>query len=92
MLLFCINPIIKKISLNSGSKGENFDIKSREVGAAGYQPMLCVFDILYLNGEVLVNRPLRERRSKLADVFNPVEGRLALSDITEKSTKYDAFV
>ena len=57
------------------------------MSGTGYQPMLCVFDILLLNGEVLANRPMRERRSKLDDVFNPVEGRLKLSDISEKSTK-----
>jgi len=74
--------------LIAGSKGENFDIKSRDVSGSGYQPMLCVFDILFLNGEVLANRPLRERRSKLVDVFNPIEGRLKFSDISEKSTKF----
>ena len=73
--------------LFSASKGENFDIKSRDVTAVGYQPMLCVFDLLLLNGEVLTNQPLRQRRQRLADVFRPVEGRLLLSDFTEKSTK-----
>jgi len=53
----------------------------------GYQPMLCVFDILLLNGEVLANQPLRQRRRKLAELFQPVEGRLILSNFTEKSTK-----
>ena len=50
--------------------------------------MLYVFDILCINGEVLANRPLRERRSKLADVFTAVKGRLVMSDISEKSTKF----
>jgi len=74
--------------LYSGSKGENFDIKSRDVTTSvGYQPMLCVFDLLLLNGEVLANQPLRQRRRRLAEVFNAVEGRLILTDFTEKSTK-----
>jgi len=71
----------------SASKGENFDIKSRDVTAAGYHPMMCVFDLLLLNGEVLTNQPLRQRRRKLADVFRPVEGRLVFSDFSEKSTR-----
>jgi len=73
--------------LFSASKGENFDIKSHNVTVVGYQPMICVFDLLLLNGQVLANQPLRQRRRKLADVFKPVEGRLILSDFTEKSTK-----
>jgi len=57
------------------------------VTAIGYQPMMCVFDLLLLNGEVLTNQLLRQRRQKLADVFRAVEGRLLLSDFAEKSTK-----
>jgi len=53
----------------------------------GYQPMMCIFDLLLLNGEVLANKPLRQRRRKLAETFKPVEGRLILSNFTEKSTK-----
>ena len=84
--LYCYSELTQH-DLFSGSKGENFDIKSRDVAALGYQPMMCVFDLLLLNGEVLANQPLRQRRRKLADVFNPVEGRLILSDFAEKSTK-----
>jgi len=57
------------------------------VTTVGYQPMMCVFDLLLLNGEVLANQPLRQRRRKLAEVFRPVEGRLILSNFAEKSTK-----
>ena len=53
--------------------------------------MLCVFDLLYLNGKVLANLPLRERRLKLADVFSPVEGRIMLSEFSEKSTRFVAY-
>jgi len=49
--------------------------------------MMVVFDLLLLNGEVLANQPLRQRRQKLADVFKLVEGRLILSSFAEKSTK-----
>lgn len=68
-----------------GSKGENFDIKSKDAGI--YQPMICVFDVLLFNGQVLTNRTLRERRRILEDVFEPVEGRIVISEYTEKSTR-----
>jgi len=75
------------LDLFLASKGENFDIKSRDGTRTGYQPMMCVFDLLLLNGEVLTNQPLRQRRRKLADVFRPVEGRLISSYFSEKSTR-----
>lgn len=70
----------------AGSKGEGFDIKSPDL--VDYQPMLCVFDILSLNDKVLSNKPLRERKQILeTDVFNPVEGRIVLSEYKEGRTK-----
>lgn len=70
-----------------GTKGENFDIKSKDI--AGYHPMLCVFDILLYNGQILANKPLRTRRQILDNVFNAVEGRLILSEFTEKQSRQD---
>jgi len=78
------NPVTKTI----GSKGENFDIKSLTT-ASGYQPMMCVFDILECNGQVVSNRTLRERRLVLDDLFNPIEGRIMLSEYSEKRTRQD---
>jgi hypothetical protein len=68
-----------------GSKGERFDIKSPNQGR--YQPMFCVFDILLLNDVVLSNKPLRERRKALEGAFNPVEGRIVLSDVRQGKTR-----
>ncbi|CAL8071874.1 unnamed protein product [Calicophoron daubneyi] len=34
-----------------------------------YQPCLIAFDLLYLNGEVLTNKPLIDRKHLLAEVF-----------------------
>jgi hypothetical protein len=68
-----------------GSKGERFDIKSPNQGR--YQPMFCVFDILLLNDVVLSNKPLRERRKAVEGAFNPVEGRITLSDIRQGKTR-----
>jgi len=81
---FCI---VMPTCLNfyTGTKGENFDIKSKDI--AGYHPMLCVFDILLYNGQILANKPLRTRRQILDNVFNAVEGRLILSEFTEKQSR-----
>lgn len=49
--------------------------------------MICVFDILLCNDQILANKPLRYRRQVLQNVFNPVEGRLMLSQVTEKQTR-----
>lgn len=78
--------VVSHFYFSIGSKGEGFDIKSSKL--EGYQPMLCVFDILLLNDEVLTNKSLRDRRKILADVFNPVEGRICLSEYKEGQTKY----
>lgn len=70
------------------SKGEHMDVKNlREDG--DYQVCLCVFDIIYLNGEVLTNQPLSERLSKLKDVITPHEGRVIISPRTTVHSKED---
>ena len=50
--------------------------------------MLCVFDVLLLNDRVLTNQALRDRKRVIADVFNPVAGRLIVSEISTGKTKY----
>ena len=49
--------------------------------------MLCVFDVLMLNGEILSNKPLKERKEILSTVLEPVEGTIILSDWKEGKTK-----
>ncbi|KAL1137893.1 hypothetical protein AAG570_009588 [Ranatra chinensis] len=41
------------------TKGANYDVKKLRFGKK--QPCFCVFDILMLNGEVLTNKPLKDR-------------------------------
>uniref|UniRef100_A0A2C9JHQ7 DNA ligase n=1 Tax=Biomphalaria glabrata TaxID=6526 RepID=A0A2C9JHQ7_BIOGL len=73
-----------------GTKGEQFDIKSRDVlERTGYQPCVQVFDVLLLNDKVLTNTPLRERLSLIDDVFTPVEGRIVKSVYKEALTRQD---
>ena len=49
--------------------------------------MLCVFDILMLNDQVLSNKTLKERKEILADVFTPIEGRIEFSEYKLAGTK-----
>ena len=69
----------------AGTKAMNFDIKSANVSR--YTPCYGVFDILYLNDEVLTNRPLKERLKKLADIIEDEEGVVFASTHTTASTK-----
>ncbi|XP_005097120.1 DNA ligase 4 [Aplysia californica] len=73
-----------------GTKGEQFDIKSRDcVERTGYQPCVQVFDVLLLNDRVLTNTPLRDRLPLLEDVFTPVKGRIIRSVYTSANTNQE---
>ncbi|XP_042224034.1 DNA ligase 4-like isoform X2 [Homarus americanus] len=70
------------------SKGEHLDVKNlREEG--DWHVCFCVFDIVYLNGEVLSNLPLRDRIEKIKTVIKPLEGRVMLSTRTYVKSKED---
>ncbi|KFY27090.1 hypothetical protein V493_03701 [Pseudogymnoascus sp. VKM F-4281 (FW-2241)] len=55
--------------------------KKKDVKSADVKVKVCVFafDILFLNGEAVVEKPLRERRSLLHSAFAPVEGEFAFA-------------
>jgi DNA ligase-1 len=55
--------------------------KRKDVKVEDVKVKVCVFafDILYLNGEALVNKSFRERRNHLQDAFIPVEGEFAFA-------------
>ena len=55
--------------------------KKKDVKIEEVKVKVCVFafDLLYLNGEAVVEKPLRERRDLLTQAFNPVEGEFALA-------------
>ncbi|KAK7193386.1 DNA ligase 1 [Paraphaeosphaeria sporulosa] len=55
--------------------------KRKDVKAEDITVKVCVFafDILYLNGEALVNKSLRERREHLLSAFKTVEGEFAFA-------------
>ncbi|KAH9499884.1 DNA ligase (ATP) [Bulinus truncatus] len=73
-----------------GTKGEQFDIKSKDVlERTGYQSCVQVFDVLLLNDKILTNTPLKERLSLLDEVFTPVKGRIMKSVYKEAHTNQD---
>ena len=55
--------------------------KRKDVKAEDVKVKVCVFafDLLYLNGEAVVKKPLRERRELLSQSFVPVEGEFAFA-------------
>ncbi|KAJ4296442.1 ATP-dependent DNA ligase Cdc17 [Kalmusia sp. IMI 367209] len=55
--------------------------KRKDVKVEDVKVKVCVFafDILYLNGEALVNKSFRERREALSSAFEPVEGEFAFA-------------
>ncbi|PSN72962.1 DNA ligase 1 [Corynespora cassiicola Philippines] len=55
--------------------------KRKDVKVEDVKVKVCVFafDILYLNGEALVNKSFRERREALTSAFVPVEGEFAFA-------------
>ena len=60
---------------------EEYDVKSYKPGREGggydqVQTCFCVFDCLFYNGEVLTNKPLRERIEYMKKSFVEIEGRI----------------
>ncbi|KAF1953341.1 ATP-dependent DNA ligase [Byssothecium circinans] len=55
--------------------------KRKDVKVEDVKVKVCVFafDLLYLNGEALVNQTLRDRRKHLLSAFEPVEGEFAFA-------------
>ena len=55
--------------------------KKKDVKVEDVKVKVCVFafDILFLNGEALVNKPFRERRQLMYDAFEEVEGEFSFA-------------
>ncbi|KAK8048297.1 DNA ligase 1 [Apiospora phragmitis] len=55
--------------------------KKKDVKIEDVKVKVCVFafDLLFLNGEALVEKSLRERRELMYESFNPVEGEFAFA-------------
>ncbi|KAL8986047.1 MAG: hypothetical protein Q9205_000390 [Flavoplaca limonia] len=74
--------------------------KRKDVRVEDVKVKVCVFafDMLFFNGEAVVEKPLRERRELLQQAFAPVEGEFAFaqygdtSDLEEIQTLLDESV
>ncbi|KAM4055313.1 dehydrogenase e1 component domain-containing protein [Hirsutella rhossiliensis] len=55
--------------------------KRKDVKVEDVKVKVCVFafDLLYLNGQPVVEKPLRERRELLREAFTPVEGEFGFA-------------
>lgn len=55
--------------------------KKKDVKIEDVKVKVCVFafDLLFLNGEAMVKKPLRERRELLSGAFTPVEGEFSFA-------------
>ncbi|KAI0118827.1 hypothetical protein GGR51DRAFT_497807 [Nemania sp. FL0031] len=55
--------------------------KKKDVKLEDVKVKVCVFafDLLFLNGEAVVEKSLRERRELLQNAFNPIEGEFAFA-------------
>ena len=60
--------LLNFITLSTWKKGEKNDIRHIKDDNNMYQQCLYIYDIVYLNGQVLTNLPLRERILKLREV------------------------
>ncbi len=56
----------------------NIDVKTLKIGHVN-QPCFYVFDIVFLNGQVLTNKPLSERAEILPEIIRPLEGVIMIS-------------
>lgn len=70
--------LASNFSLVACSTGMNIDVKSLRVDHVN-KPCFCVFDILFLNGQILTNKPLKERIELLEEVINSEEGVIMTS-------------
>ncbi|KAL8897471.1 MAG: hypothetical protein Q9207_007201 [Kuettlingeria erythrocarpa] len=74
--------------------------KRKDVKVEDVKVKVCIFafDMLFYNGEAVVEKPLRERRELLHEAFSPVEGEFAFaqygdtSDLEEIQTLLDESV
>ena len=57
------------LSLSSFQKGEKNDIRHIKDDNNMYQQCLYIYDIVYFNGQVLTNLPLKERILKIKEVI-----------------------
>ena len=61
-------------------KGEQMNIRSLQPDDPMFQQCLYLYDVVYLNGQVLTNKPLSERIPILQSIVSPIEGRVEFAE------------
>ena len=65
------------LSLSSFQKGEKNDIRHIKDDNNMYQQCLYIYDIVYFDGQVLTNLPLKERILKIKEVIpQEIQGKV----------------
>lgn len=71
------------------SKGAHADVRSLNENSS-LQPCFVAFDILFVNGQVVTNKPLQERVKLLEESIKEKPGRIQISRRQTGSTREDA--
>lgn len=71
------------------SKGSHADVRSLNENSS-LQPCFVAFDILFINGQVVTNKPLQERVKLLEECLKEKPGRIQISRRQTGSTREDA--
>ncbi len=61
-------------------KGEQMNIRSLRPDDPMFQQCLYIYDVVYLNGKVLTNKPLKDRIATVESIVKPMDGRVQFAD------------
>lgn len=61
-------------------KGSDVDVKTLLPTNKNHAPVYVAFDVLFYNGDSLVNKPLRERSAILKNILDPREGAVLVPE------------
>jgi DNA ligase-4 len=70
-------------------KGEQMNIRALAPDDAMFHQCLYIYDIVYLNGKVLTNKPLRDRIALVESIVKPLDGRVQFAERKTGKTKGD---
>ena len=73
-------------------KGEQMNIRNLRVDDPMFQQCLYVYDVVYLNGKVLTNKPLRERIEIVKECIKEERGRVQLVVLQKKYVLHDLHI
>lgn len=62
---------------NFATKGMNVDVKNLSLHSC-YQPCFVAFDVILYNGDILINKPYKDRLKLLHDIITEEEGSVII--------------